>query len=74
MTILTNVKNLKRARIKAGLSIRGLSKSAGLSTATVLKIENGDSKPAPATAKKLCDALGASFDDLFIFYEETEVK
>lgn len=65
MTLRAKVNNIKAARIKKGMSIRALSKAAGLSSATVFKIENEGTIPAPLTAKKICDALNAEFDQLF---------
>lgn len=70
MTLKAKTHNLKTIRIKSGMSIRALSKAAGLSSATVFKIENKETPPLPSTAKKICTALGASFDDLFEIVEK----
>ncbi|SET38712.1 DNA-binding transcriptional regulator, XRE-family HTH domain [Natronincola peptidivorans] len=65
MTIVAKNENLRAARLRSGMSIRMLSKTAGLSTATVSKIENKKSMPNPSTAKKICEALNSDFDNLF---------
>lgn len=65
MTIRVKIEELQTARIKKGMSLRLLSKAAGLSSATVFKIENGEYAPLPSTAKKICDALEIRFDDIF---------
>lgn len=65
MTIKVRVENLQEARVKNGLSLRALSKAAGLSPATVFKIEKDGVPPNPSTAKKICDALGVEFGYLF---------
>lgn len=69
MTLGVKVESLKRARIINGMSIRALAKTANLSTATVFKTENQATVPSPATAKKICNALGLEFDDLFVLKE-----
>jgi len=65
MTIKVKMENLQATRIKNGLSLRALSKVAGLSSATIFKIEKDGTPPNPSTAKKICDALGVEFGDLF---------
>lgn len=61
----TRVDRLVRARIERGLSQRGLARAAGLSGPFVSQIETGRRNPGPAAARKICEALGARFDDLF---------
>ncbi|MCA9878267.1 MAG: helix-turn-helix transcriptional regulator [Thermomicrobiales bacterium] len=51
---------LKRLRIEAGLSLRGLAVAAGVSHDTAMEIEAGKRTPHPATVKKLATALGVS--------------
>jgi len=51
-------------RIRAGYSISELARTAGLSVQTVSCLERGGTL-SPSAAHKLCEALGASFDDLF---------
>lgn len=52
-------------RLKRGLSLRAVSEISGIDTVTINRLELGKSNPRPKTVKALCDALGASFDDLF---------
>lgn len=65
LTICPKIILLKTSRMKKGLSVRQLAKAAGVNPVTISKIENGISNPTPATAKKICDAVGMAFDDLF---------
>lgn len=59
-----NTETLKRLRIEAGLSLRGLATAAGVSHDTAMEIEAGKRTPHPATVKKLATALGVSVGDL----------
>lgn len=62
-------KGFKSARVRAGLSMNALARAASVSAPTVFKAEHG--RPiTPATARKLREALGADFDDLFMVEEE----
>jgi len=65
LTINTRVKVMQSTRIKKGLSTRQLAIRAGVNPATIFKIENKGSRPAAATASKICNALGVPFDELF---------
>lgn len=53
-------------RMKQGLSLRELSKISGISITTISFIERDLSKPHPKTAYKLCEALGVTFEDIFL--------
>ncbi len=64
MVILAK-KNLREFRKMAGLSIGGLAEKAGVNPATISYIENSRRHPSPPTAKKICDALNRSFDEIF---------
>ena len=59
-----NTRELKRRRIEAGLSLRGLAAAAGVSHDTVMEIEGGRRSPHPATVKKLAAALGVDVGTL----------
>ena len=59
-----NTQMLKRCRIEAGLSLRGLAAAAGVSHDTAMEIEGGRRAPHPATVKKLADALGVGVGTL----------
>lgn len=52
-------------RLKRGLSLREVSGISGVDTVTINRLERGRNNPRPKTVKALCDAFGASFDDLF---------
>jgi transcriptional regulator with XRE-family HTH domain len=57
--------NLKKLRLKAGLSQDALSKRADLAFHTISKIEAGATpNPTIDTVKKLADALGVSLDEI----------
>ena len=57
--------NIKKLRLKAGLSQDVLSKKSDLAFHTISKIESG-STPDPRidTVKKIADALGVSLDEI----------
>jgi transcriptional regulator with XRE-family HTH domain len=51
---------LKRLRSKRYLSQRELAKEAGLSPATIFKLENNLAQPHPSTIRKLARALSVA--------------
>jgi purine-binding chemotaxis protein CheW len=51
---------VQRARVKAGLSQRGLAQLAGTSQAMVARIEGGRQSPSLATLRRLLEACGAN--------------
>ncbi len=57
MIVTIDRKKLQQARIKKGLSQRGLAQVAGVSTLAVNRLEQGSSTPRPSTLKKICDVL-----------------
>ncbi len=64
-SISTIGENLKKLRLKAGLSQDVLSKRADLAFHTISKIEAGATpNPTIDTVKKLADALGVSLDEI----------
>lgn len=56
--------NLKRARARRKLSLRGLGEAAGLSGVYVWQIEAGIRNPALLSVSRLADALGTTVNDL----------
>lgn len=51
-------------RLRGLMSMRDLSDSSGVALNAICRIEHG--RPVrPRTARKLCAALGAEFDELF---------
>ncbi|OGX18351.1 MAG: hypothetical protein A3K83_06330 [Omnitrophica WOR_2 bacterium RBG_13_44_8b] len=57
--------NIRKLRLKKGLSQEKLARSADISNATLVKIEAGVAKePTITTVTKIADALGVSIDEL----------
>lgn len=57
MIVTIDRKKLQQARIKKGLSQRGLAQAAGVSALAINRLEQGSSTPRPSTLKKICDVL-----------------
>ena len=58
-------KNIKRFRMKKGLSQEKLARLADISNNTLIKIEQGIAKePTITTVSKIASALGVSIDEL----------
>ena len=65
--IIAKSEKIEAARGALGWSQQTeLAKQSGLSRARVSVIENGRESTAAQTAKKICDALDKSFDELFM--------
>lgn len=56
---------LVRLRKQRGVSLRQLSRDAGLSSASLFAIEKGRCSPTMATLHKLLRAMGTNFTDFF---------
>ena len=56
---------LKECMIRNGFTGAGLARATGISKGYVCQMINGKRNILPPTAKKICDALGCSFDDVF---------
>jgi transcriptional regulator with XRE-family HTH domain/mannose-6-phosphate isomerase-like protein (cupin superfamily) len=56
---------LKRARQKAGLSLREVSRQLDISASFLSQIENGKSTPSVATLYSMAQLLGVTIDELF---------
>ncbi|OGX14852.1 MAG: hypothetical protein A2166_06100 [Omnitrophica WOR_2 bacterium RBG_13_41_10] len=57
--------NIKKLRLKKGLSQEKLARLADISNATLIKIESGVAKePTITTVSKIADALKISIDEL----------
>lgn len=67
--IFAHTVDLKNARLRQGLTLRGLGELTGLTERTILRVEQGKAV-RPSTAQKLCIALSCSFDDLFEIRED----
>lgn len=65
MIILKSKKEFNERLIKDGFSKRGFAQKSCVPYATLIQISNGKQSPRPETAKKICEALGVNFDDIF---------
>jgi transcriptional regulator with XRE-family HTH domain len=66
MTIrLKNAKDFKRLLMERGYSYRSFGKASKVSFPTISDIANEKKFPTPQAAKKITDALGLEFNDLF---------
>ncbi|WP_082672865.1 helix-turn-helix transcriptional regulator [Luteimonas abyssi] len=70
MIILKSKSEFISQLIREGYSKREFARKNGISEATLIQISNGKQSPRPATAKKICDALGCKFDDIFLIEKE----
>ena len=57
--------NVRRLRRRAGLTQHELAEKAGISRATLARIEAEESDPAASTLRKLAAALEVTVSDLF---------
>lgn len=57
--------NLNEVRIRSGFNIKQLSAECGVNYFTLVNLIKGNSGASPKTAKKICDTLHKSFDELF---------
>jgi DNA-binding Xre family transcriptional regulator len=64
-SIRVDVEKLWKLRVNQGFTQRELARKAGISNATLSKIEHGRS-PRPPTLKKLADVLGVEPVDLLL--------
>jgi transcriptional regulator with XRE-family HTH domain len=64
-SIKVDVEKLWKLRVNQGLTQRQLARKAGISNATLSKIEHGRST-RPPTLKKLADVLGVEPVDLLL--------
>lgn len=70
MAVKLNGTNVALYRIKKGLTLKALSELSGIDAGTINRLEKGKSNPRPRTVKHICEALDASFDELFIVEQE----
>lgn len=63
-TVVIDPARLTAARETAGHTMSSLARLAGVSQATVSRLERGDSPPSVATATRLARALNVTLDDL----------
>ena len=70
MIVLKSHVEFNQMIAKSGFSKRGFARKSGLSESTFIQISNGKQSPRPNTAKKICDGLQLSFDDIFVIKEK----
>lgn len=58
--------------ILLGFSQRGFAKKIGISGPYLSQIISGKKTPSPKIAKKICDCLGAAFDDIFFIQKDNK--
>ena len=63
--IYSKPQEITRARARAGLSMRELSRKADLNIATISKIESRRDSVLPSTARRIADTLGKDMEELF---------
>lgn len=60
---MTRGETMRAARERAGLSLRGLAKRAGVCYMTIKRTEDDETSCSLTTAELLADALGLSLDE-----------
>lgn len=58
---------LKKARTEKGLTLKNVSKSAGISECYYSQIENGRRNASPTVAKRIATVLGIPWENFFEF-------
>ncbi len=56
---------IKQARIRAGLTVRGIAEAVGVAPSTITAIEGGKKVPRADTLRKIADVTGVSMDKLW---------
>ena len=62
--IVPKMENIIRKRVLAGLNKLDAARAAGIPHSSLIRAERGEGV-SPKTAKGICTALGAEFDELF---------
>lgn len=62
---LKDTNSFEELLIRKGFSKKAFAEAASIGQVTTLQICNGDRNPSPRIAKRICDALEVSFDDIF---------
>lgn len=57
--------SIAAARCSLGMTQRALAKESGISQTRICKIESGGAPMRPTTAKKIGEAVGKNFNELF---------
>lgn len=56
---------IREARLRGGMSLRGLARAIGVSASLISQIETGKSRPSVSTLYSITKALGISVEDVF---------
>ncbi|OKP82844.1 hypothetical protein A3844_23025 [Paenibacillus helianthi] len=65
MKAVIKAEKLTELMFRKGWTRRQLAKSAGIGEVTAQQVCNGQRNPSPPVAKKIVDALGVEFEDIF---------
>ncbi|MNO40564.1 helix-turn-helix protein [compost metagenome] len=65
MKAIVKTEKLAELMFRRGWSRRQLAKTAGIGEVTAQQICSGERNPSPPVAKKLTDAFGVDFSELF---------
>lgn len=65
MSVVTKTDRLNELLYRKGLTKRAFAKVAKIGEVTAQQICAGKRNPSPPVAKKIIDALGVEFDDIF---------
>lgn len=71
-TMEVNVKRLRELRQLRALTLRELGELAGVSYATIWRIENGYKDARPSTIRKLARSLGVDTAELVVIKENSD--
>lgn len=74
MEIIPKVNAIKSQIILQGHSLRSFAKKNNLSAPYLSDVLNYHSSPSPKYAKRISEAIGLDFNDLFEIKKEQEVK
>ena len=74
MRIFAKQKEIKTVRMTAGHTPVSLSKKIGIAGPYLSQIEDGIRTPSPMVAKKICNALKVSFEDIFFVGDANDSK
>jgi transcriptional regulator with XRE-family HTH domain len=74
--VVAIVKTDKLAELmyRKGWTRRHLAKAAGIGEVTAQQVVNGKRNPSPPVAKKIVDALGVEFDEIFELVPAEQIK
>ncbi|MCW6005427.1 cupin domain-containing protein [Micromonospora sp. CPCC 205371] len=65
---------IREARLRGGMSLRGLARAVGVSASLISQIETGKSRPSVSTLYSITRALGISVEDVFDAADEAPTR